>query len=82
MQDIIYRELRGSRPGIKVGILLYTGKGDPVSKLDAAVHEYVQNKGYNEYIDANMDNPWIRVIIQGLNEIPHKKFNPTIDHLD
>jgi hypothetical protein len=45
-----------------------------VYHLDNAVYEYTRNNflitaSYNEFIDANMDNPWTRVIITGLYEI-------------
>lgn len=43
--------------------LKYVGDGDPVSHLNKAVKEYVGDREYNEFIDANMDNPWVRVII-------------------
>lgn len=81
MKDIIYQEAKTGNPKVKVGILLYTGSGDPVKHLNEAVHLYVQNEGYNEFIDANMDNPWVRVIIKGIDNMDPVEFNPLVHHL-
>ncbi len=61
----------------KVAVLMYAGEEDPVAKLDWAVSEYVQNKGFNEFIDSHMDNPWVRVIISGINEMNQEDFDPS-----
>ena len=81
MKDIIYQEAKTSNANVRVGMLMYTGAGDPVKHLNEAVHRYVRDKGYNEFIDANMDNPWIRVIIEGINNMEQVEFNPDIHHL-
>lgn len=81
MDKIIYQEALTTDTRVKVGILMYVGSGDPVRKLNEAVSLYVRNEGYNEFIDANMDNPWIRVIIKGINDMEQKPFNPEIHHL-
>jgi hypothetical protein len=81
MKDVIYQEAETTNKKVKVGILFYTGSGDPVKNLNEAVHLYVQHEGYNEFIDANMDNPWVRVIIKGINNMEQVEFNPAINHL-
>jgi len=81
MKDIIYQEASTTDCKVKIGILMYVGSGDPVRHLNEAVHLYVRNEGYNEFIDANMDNPWIRVIIKGINDIEQQPFNPDKHHL-
>jgi hypothetical protein len=81
MEDVIYQELLSQDGRIQVGILIYIGSGDPVRYLNEAVHLYVRNEGFNEFIDANMDNPWIRVIIKGINDMAQVRFNPKIHHL-
>lgn len=73
-------DLTHGRKG-KVAVLIYHGEEDPVSKLDLAVHQYVGNVGYNEFIDINMDNPWVRVILSGINEMEQVDFDPTIHKL-
>lgn len=79
--DVIYQEATSGNGNVKVGILMYVGSGDPVRHLNDAVHYYVGNVGYNEFIDANMDNPWIRVIIKGLDRLDQVPFNSDLHHL-
>ena len=81
MKDIIYQEAETPDKKMKVGILFYNGEGDPVKNLNEAVHLYVNHQGYNEFIDSNMDNPWVRVIIKGINDMEPVEFNPEINHL-
>ena len=81
MQDIIFQEAEANNRKVKVGILHYVGNGDPVKNLNAAVSKYVANEGYNEFVDANMDNPWVRVIVKGINEMDQVEFDPTVHHL-
>lgn len=81
MKDIIYQEAETINKKIKIGILVYIGSGDPVKHLNEAVHLYVRNEGYNEFIDANMDNPWTRVIIKGINDMEQVQFDPQKHHL-
>jgi hypothetical protein len=81
MKDITYQEAETNDKRIKVGILIYTGSGDPVKQLDEAVDLYVRHEGYNEFIDANMDNPWVRVIVKGINDIEQLTFDPEVHHL-
>lgn len=68
-------DLTFNRKG-QVAILMYAGEGDPVAKLDWAVYEYVGNVGHNQFIDINMDNPWVRVIISGINDMNQEDFDP------
>ena len=37
--------------------------------MDNIVSLYVENRGYNEFIESFLDNPWVRVILEGINEI-------------
>lgn len=78
MKDIIFQEANTSTKKVKVGILSYIGSGDPVKHLNEAVNLYVKNEGYNEFIDANMDNPWVRVIVKGINDLEPVEFNPAM----
>ena len=81
IKDIVYQEAETTNKKVKVGILIYTGAGDPVKHLNEAVQQYVGNQGYNEFIDANMDNPWVKVIIKGINDMEQLEFDPAIQHL-
>lgn len=42
---------------------------NPKSYMDNVVHEFVQGRMYNEYIDANLDNPWLRIIVEDINDL-------------
>ncbi len=81
MKDVIYQEVKTPNDKVKVGILVYTGAGDPIKHLREAVRQYVGNEGYNEFIDANMDNPWVKVIIKGILDVEKLEFNPKIHNL-
>lgn len=81
MGKIIFQEsdinLTNGQKG-KVAIFMFIGEDDPVAKLDWAVSEYVGHYGYMEFIDINMDNPWSRVVIYGINDMKQVEFDPAI----
>ena len=54
-----------------VAVFLYGGKGNPMMELDKAVNEYVGNDAFNQFIDINMDNPWVRVVIVHADKLKH-----------
>jgi len=51
--------------GNKILLMRYIGEDDPVRYLDNAVALYVQEEEYVEFVDVEMDNPWIRIVIKG-----------------
>lgn len=51
---------------------------NPKAIMDDVVFKYVANEPYNEFIEIHLDNPWIRIIIQGINELYYKSFKPSI----
>lgn len=57
-------ELNGRADRPSLAVLMYLGNENPVEALDAAVKLYVEDKGFYEFVDANMDNPWTRVILK------------------
>jgi hypothetical protein len=73
-------DLPNSQKG-KIAVLIYTGSADPKKVLDYAVHIYVENNGYHELIDANLDNPWMRVILNNINSMEQRQFDPNTDRL-
>ena len=64
-----------------IAVFIYTGSADPKKVLDFAVQKYVQTDGYHELIDANLDNPWMRVILSNINGIKKDPFDPDTDRL-
>lgn len=65
----------------QIAVLMYTGDSDPRPVLDEAVLKFTNSKGYHELIDANLDNPWMRVILENINDMHQKNFDPIEDHL-
>lgn len=47
---------------------------NPLAYMNDAVSKYVGNALYNEFIEIEMDNPWVRVIVSGINELDYKAF--------
>lgn len=45
--------------------IYYRGDGDPIRKMDEFMRDKISNQFYSEYIDSNMDNPWVRIIVIG-----------------
>ena len=57
----------------KVAVFTYSGDGNPISALDDAVREYVgTNSDYQQFVDFNMDNPWVRVVIFNINRTHYR----------
>lgn len=54
-----------------VAIFLYEGEANPMVELEKAVLEYVGNDDFNQFIDINMDNPWVRVVILHADRLKH-----------
>lgn len=46
----------------------------PDELLDKAVLQYVGNKPYNQFVDIREENPWVRIVITGINNISYKPF--------
>jgi ABC-type uncharacterized transport system substrate-binding protein len=64
MEDITIEELK-SNDVVRGLIINYRGDNDPVAKLNEKVSELTKDLRYYEFIDMNMDNPWVRVIVFG-----------------
>ncbi len=78
--EIFEQELmkEGTKVG-KVAILrggLNTDNPNPI--MNAAVSKYVGNTGYNEFVEIYLDNPWVRVVVSGINELEYKPFENQI----
>lgn len=84
MQKIILQEstLKLANGGFgKIGVLIYFGDDDLLWKLDEAVSIYVDSKIYNQYVDINMDNPYVRIIVEGISDMVQTVFDPQKDRL-
>ena len=71
--DLIGKD--GKRKG-KIAIIRGgLNKENPIEFMNSIVHDYVKNDLYNEFIEIEMDNPWVRVILDGINELEYEEFN-------
>ena len=61
----------------KVAILVGGINSDnPKEFMDGAVSKYVGRDGHNQFVEIHLDNPWTRVLVRGINDIP---FRPMTD---
>lgn len=74
--EIFEQELKnGDRTVGKVAILRGGLNTDnPTAIMNDAVSTYVGTKGYNEFVEVFLDNPWVRVVVSGINELDYKEF--------
>lgn len=68
-------ELENGKKG-KIAVFLYAGEEDPSPILEYAVKQYVGDyKNYIELIDAQMDCPWVRVVVSDVNDMKPVSFD-------
>lgn len=69
-------ELKDGKFG-KLAVFMYSGDKDPRAMLDWAVGKYVEgsNVPYIELIDAQLNCPWVRVIISNVDDMEQMNFN-------
>lgn len=42
---------------------------NPTEIMDNAVSKYVDRVLHNQFIEIHLDNPWVRVVVSGINEL-------------
>ncbi len=47
---------------------------NPTAIMNDAVSRYVGRGGHNQFIEIHLDNPWVRVIVSGINELNYQEF--------
>lgn len=76
------KELIDGNPDTKMAILFGgMNSQNPKAYMDAAVHDYLQKNGnplHNQFVEIHMDNPWLRVVVTGINDLPY--WDMTIDY--
>lgn len=56
----------------KIAILYGGTETDtPKTYMDKVVRDYVGNQSYVQLVDINLDNPWLRVVIKGINSFEY-----------
>ncbi len=48
---------------------------NPLPAVDYAIQNYVNDNSYNAYVEEWLDNPWLKVVILGINNL-HYDFDP------
>lgn len=61
--------------------ILRGGLNKPKSYMDGVVSEYVGHVLHNEFIEIFLDNPYVRVIVTGINDFNYEVFNTEKHHL-
>jgi len=70
-------DLKNGEKG-KLAVFLYAGDEDPRPILNNAVRNYVQDNDYYEFIDANLNCPWVRVVMSDINGMKQYTWNDFI----
>lgn len=68
-----YYEIVTDHNNAKITILVGGIKSkNPKAYMDLVVSEYLKKKGnplHNQFVEIHLDNPWLRIIIVGINDI-------------
>ena len=74
--QIFEQAITGTHGGkFKIAILRGGLRSDnPTEVMNAAVSVYVGSTPYNEFVEIFLDNPWVRVIVSGINELNYEDF--------
>lgn len=78
MNNIEIFEQDLTKNGTKVGKVAILRGGlntdNPTALMNSAVSDYVGTTGFNEFVEIYLDNPWVRVIVSGINDLDFKPF--------
>lgn len=77
-QDVEIAEFEVS--GGKIAILR-GGINKPKSYMDNVVNIYVGHEMHNEFIEIFLDNPYVRVVVNGIDDFHYETFDSLIHHL-
>jgi len=75
--EIYEQDLLDDEGNVKGKMAILRGglnQDNPISFMNAAVHEYVGRSMHSQYVEISMDNPWVRVVISDSNKLKFKKF--------
>ena len=73
---VVYSQELPGRPVLseacRISILVGgLGRVNPNSYMNAMVDYFIGTTGHNTYIDSSLKNPWVRVVITGINELDY-----------
>lgn len=46
---------------------------NPKEFMDNVVSNYVGRTGHNQFVEIHLDNPWTRVLVRGINDLPFRE---------
>lgn len=77
----IFEQEIGTKPHAGKFTILFGGvnSSNPKAYMDEIVDEYVGTKSYTQFVDIQLDNPWLRIIVSGINDLSFKTY--THQHL-
>ena len=75
-QKLYNKDSKGENEEIgKIAILKGgIGASNPKAVMDKAVDKYVAYEPYTQFVDIHLDNPWVRVVIKGINDVQYVPF--------
>lgn len=60
---------------LKIAIIIGgIGAENPTRILNEAVRQYVKDKPHNVFIESGLTNPWVRVVVSGINTPDYNPF--------
>ena len=62
--------------------ILRGGINKPKSYMDNVVSEYVGHALHNQFIEIFLDNPYVRVVVSGINDFDYQVFDTDVHHLE
>lgn len=63
----------------KLAVFFYSGDKDPRKILDHYTKLYAGDNHYYDLIDAQLNCPWVRVILSDINKMKQENFNDYIE---
>lgn len=57
------------------------GINKPKSYMDKVVREYTRGELHNQFIEIFLDNPYVRIIVSGINDFQYVNLDTSIHHL-
>ena len=78
-EDVEIKEFHVDNGGVIA--ILRGGLNKPKSYMDNVVSEYVGHAMHNQFIEIFLDNPYVRVIVTGINNFDYVTFDTERFHL-
>lgn len=79
-EDVEIKEFHVENGGIIT--ILRGGLNKPKSYMDYVVSEYVGHAMHNQFIEIFLDNPYVRVVVTGINDFNYEVFDTDRYHLN